>query len=177
MQKAQEFLVDHIKALGDSLDVIEEKSTISRSTAHRIMTGQSVSSHSLRCVAEAYGVMDEFLALVSAASDPKRAADELHEVYLHAEQLLTENCEERIHAIKMQLIANEKAHAKELENIITSDKRIIDTLEKSLASEKAHARSFLWLFIISASFCVILVLILAYFVGYDLTYHEMSFFS
>ena len=132
MQRAQEFLINHLKTTGESYDEIEDKSGVSKATISRMMKGQTVSTASLRLIADAYGQMDEFLAVVSASADPKRAADELHEMYKHSEQLITENCEERLRSMKGQLTANEKMHEREMRIIMDSDKRVIDTLEKSV---------------------------------------------
>lgn len=177
MQKAQEFLINHLKTVGDSYDDIEDKSGVSKATISRMMKGQTVSTASLRLIADAYGQMDEFLAVVSASADPKRAADELHEMYKHSEQLITENCEERIRSMKNQMIANEKMRERELSLIIDTDKRVMDTLEKSVDSEKHHARVFLCLFLVFAFLFMLSLFLLVYYVGYDVTHPDMGLFG
>ena len=68
MQKAQEFLINHLRTVGDNYDDIEDKSGVSKATISRMMKGQTVSTASLRLIADAYGQMDEFLAVVSASA-------------------------------------------------------------------------------------------------------------
>ena len=177
MEKAQEFLINHLKATGDSYDTIEEKSGVSKSTISRMFSGHTVSSSSMRFIADAYNLTDEFLAVVSASADPNRAARELHEMYKHQEQLISDNCEERLHAMKNLMAAQDKAHAKELDVLLAADKRIIDTLEKSVNSEKALARTFLRLCIVFGSLFLITLAFLAYYLGYDLTHHEIGLFK
>lgn len=176
MQKAQEFLINHLRSTGDSYDVIEDKSGVSKATISRMMHGQTVSATSLRLVADAYGQMEEFLSILSASADPKRAADELHEMYKHAEQLITENCEERIRATKNQMIANDKMRERELSIIMDADKRVIETLEKSVENEKHHARVFMRFFIVFAFLCMVMLFLLAYYLNYDLSTPGMGFF-
>lgn len=177
MQRAQEFLINHLKTTGESYDEIEDKSGVSKATISRMMNGQTVSTASLRLIADAYGQMDEFLAVVSASADPKRAADELHEMYKHSEQLITENCEERLRSMKGQLTANEKMHEREMRIIMDSDKRVIDTLEKSVESEKQHARTFQLLFYICAVLCAAMLFLLAYYISYDISHAGIGIFG
>lgn len=170
MQKAQEFLISYLKSTGDSYETIEEKSCVSKSTICRMMHGNTVSVSSLHRIAESYGKLEEFLALQSAAADPKRAADDLHEMYEHAEQLLAENCEERIRAM-------ESAHQQELSAISISHQRTITALESSVASERRYAHLFICLFVCSLVVCLLLICLSAFYVSYDVSHPEMGLFG
>lgn len=187
MQKAQEFLVDELKKAKESYDAIEAKTGVSKTTISRMMTGQVVSANSMRTIAATYGVLDEYLALLSAAADPKRAADELHEMYQHAEQLIVDNCEERIAFMKSRIAALEQIHEKEIAMLTESHRREIETIEKAnekvvAAQEKAaigwqhRANVFTILFGLAIILCVLMVSLLTYYIHYDLTHLDMGLF-
>ena len=187
MQKAQEFLVDELKKAKESYDAIEAKTGVSKTTVSRMMNGQVVSANSMRTIAAAYGMLDEFLALLTAAADPKRAADELHEMYRHAEQLVMDNCDERVTFMEQRLQALERIHEREIELLVKSHEKEIESIEK--ANEKVYqtqveaasgwhkrANIFTLLFGLTISVCVLMVLLLAYYIHYDLTHLDMGMF-
>lgn len=187
MQKAQEFLVDELKKAKESYDAIEAKTGVSKTTVSRMMNGQVVSANSMRTIAAAYGVLDEFLALLTAAADPKRAADELHEMYRHAEQLVMDNCDERVTFMEQRLQALERIHEREIELLVKIHEKEIESIEE--ANEKVfrtqveaasgwHKRAnvFTLLFGLTISVCVLMVLLLAYYIHYDLTHLDMGMF-
>lgn len=187
MQKAQEFLIKTIKDSHDSQDTVEEKSGVSKSTISRMMSGQTVSASSMRTIAAAYNVLDEYLGLISASADPKRAADELHEMYRHAEQLLVDNCEERIKFMKQRIEALERSHEKELAMLVASHEKEITAIENanekviaahSEAAKGWHKRAnvFTLLFGLSITICLCMVILLAYYIHYDLTHLDMGMF-
>lgn len=187
MQKAQEFLVDALKKAKESYDAIESKTGVSKTTVSRMMNGQVVSANSMRTIAAAYGVLDEFLALLSAAADPKRAADELHEMYRHAEQLVMDNCDERVTFMEQRLKDLERIHEREIEFLVKSHQKEIESIEK--ANEKVfqtqvaaasgwHKRAnvFTLLFGLAIFVCFLMILLLAYYLHYDITHLDMGMF-
>lgn len=187
MQNAQEFLISELTKTKDSYEVIESKSGVSKTTIHRMMTGQVVSASSMRAIATAYGLLDEFLALQSAAADPKRAAHELHEMYHHAEQLLVDNCEERIAFMKQRIETLERSHEKEISALLAAHEKEIAIIEKAheeviLAHSEAakgwhkRANTFTLLFGLTIAVCVLMVLLLAYYLHYDITHLDMGMF-
>ena len=187
MQKAQEFLIDELKKTKESYETIEAKTGVSKTTISRMLTGQVVSANSMRTIATSYGVLDEFLALLSAAADPKRAADELHEMYRHAEKLIVDNCEERISFMKQRIEALEKIHAKEIEfltkaheaemtAVSNAHKEVVDVQKAAAAGWHKRANVFTLLFGLSITVCVLMVLLLAYYIHYDITHLDMGMF-
>lgn len=187
MQKAQEFLVDALKKAKESYESIEAKTGVSKTTISRMMNGQVVSANSMRTIAAAYGFLDEFLALLTAAADPKRAAAELHEMYQHAEQLIVDNCDERIEFMKQRIEALEKIHAKEIEfltktheaemtAINNAHKEVVDAQKAAAAGWHKRANTFTLLFGLTITVCVLIVLLLAYYLHYDITHLDMGMF-
>lgn len=150
MIKAQEFVIELIKESGDSYDMIEDKSNVSKATISRMMRGQTVNASTLRLIADAYGKLHELQALFTASALPQRAADELIESYSHAERILTEAYEDRIRALGAMIktqqdeIAQIRAqHAGHMECMEQHFDRERATLEKALQqheNELDHAR-------------------------------------
>ena len=169
MLKAQEFLVTHIKKLGDSYETVEDKSGISKATISRMMSGQTVGAASMRAIATAYDVLDEFLALVSAAADPKRAADDLHEMYRHSESLIVENCEARIMHMKQRMDTMEAVHAKEIEHITNAHDKVVAMHEANTASLHKRTNILVISLIAVMVICFLMMILLAYYIHLDLT--------
>lgn len=187
MQKAQEFLVDELKKAKESYDAIEAKTGVSKTTISRMMNGQVVSANSMRTIAAAYGFLDDFLALLTTAADPKRAAAELHEMYRHAEQLIVDNCDERIEFMKQRIESLEKIHAKEIEfltktheaemiAINNAHKEVVDAQKAAATGWHKRANIFTFLFGLTITVCVLMVLLLAYYLHYDITHLDMGMF-
>ena len=135
MKNAQDFLIDYLMSTGDSQETIEKKSGVSRSTVHRLLKGQTVSTASLRLVADAYGKLDDFLALVSASANPQRAADELHERFEHAERLLTESYEDRIRSLNGTV----RAQQEEIQQIRAQHEKTMERIDAIHDKERTAA--------------------------------------
>ena len=143
MIKAQQFVISLVKSADVSYDCIEEKSGVSKTTISRMMSGQTVSTSSLRLIADSFGKLDEFLGLISAAADPQRAADELHERFEHAERLLTESYEDRIRSLNSHIRAlqatNEQLknqHEKQIERMVAIHEKERAVDENHFAKER-----------------------------------------
>ena len=150
MKQAQEFLIDLLTSTGDSHELIEQKSGVSKSTVHRLLKGQAVSSGSLRLIADAYGKLDELQKLFTTSTAQQHTADDLRERADHIEQLLTESYEDRIRALgamiksqQEEIIQIRAQHAKHMERMEQHFERERAALEKALQqheNELDHAR-------------------------------------
>ena len=191
MQKAHEFMVSILKSSGDTMEVIGEKAGVSKSTVSRLLSGQPINTDSLHRLASAYGQLDQVRSLQSAESDPRRAAEELLEMYRRSEQMLVDNYEERI---SMMEIAHEKeidiltkTHSAEIAALTRAHEQEIAALNASgekvaqayaTASSAYHRRSQLFsqLFGIVVIICLLFTIVLACYVHYDLTHLESGHF-
>lgn len=196
MQKAHEFIIKILKDSGDTMEKSAEKAGISKSTVSRLMSGQPVNTDSLRRIATAYEVLDQFLAVQSAASDPRRAAEDLQEMYRRSEQMVVDNCQERIQFMEERIVAMERSHEKEVAILTQSHEKEIAALTHSHEKEIAalnlandriaqayaetangyHKRTnmFALLFCAIVIVCILAILMLAYYIHYDLTHLDVG---
>lgn len=196
MQKAHEFIIKILKDSGDTMEKSAEKAGISKSTVSRLMSGQPVNTDSLRRIAAAYEVLDQFLAVQSAASDPRRAAEDLQEMYRRSEQMVVDNCQERIQFMEERIVAMERSHEKEVAILTQSHEKEISALtqshEKEIAAlnlandriaqayaetangyqKRVHLYSTLFGAIVIV--CILAILMLAYYIHYDLSHLDLD---
>lgn len=135
MVKAQEFVVSLVEKSGDSYDVVEEKSKVSKATISRMMRGLTVNGTSLRLIADAYGQLNELQALFTASALPQRAADELIESYDKAERILTEAYEDRIRSMSATI----KAQQDEIRQIRIQHDKVMERMELAHDKERTSA--------------------------------------
>lgn len=102
MGTAQEFLVSYLKDTKNSYDTIEEKTKVSKSTISRMMKGQSVSIQSMRLIADAYGILDDFLSRISEKAESEHSLSDVRKIYEDRERMLLENCEEHLRSARKE---------------------------------------------------------------------------